>query len=183
MEGKSLDMQGTVKLETERLILRQHILEDAHILYMCFGRDEKMYEYSGWNPYETVEMAQKTIRHFLDSYSNTHFYGWAIESEGQLIGTIGAYDYDQKENSIEIGISIARSSWGKGVASEALRRVLTYLTADEKITTVTAWCAENNIGSKRAMEKAGMIQTSLENNGLTIKDEILGKLNFVYHAV
>ena len=176
-------MQGTVKLGTERLILRKHILEDAHILYMCFGRDEKMYEYSGWNPYETEEIAQKTIQHFIDSYSNTHFYGWAIESEGQLIGTIGAYDYDQKENSIEIGISIARSSWGKGFASEALRRVLAYLTADEGITAVTAWCAEDNIGSKRAMEKAGMIQTSLENNALTIQDNTFGKLNFEYHAV
>lgn len=87
-------MQGTVKLETERLTLRQHIHEDARILYMCFGRDGKMYEYSGWNPYETEEMAQETIQHFIDSYSNTHFYGWTIEYNNQLIGTIGAYDYD-----------------------------------------------------------------------------------------
>ncbi|MDC7288709.1 GNAT family N-acetyltransferase [Blautia schinkii] len=175
-------MQGTVRLETERLVLRRHILEDAHILYLCFGRDEKMYEYSGWNPYATEEMALETVQHFLESYSDTHFYGWAIEYEGQLVGTIGAYDYDPKSSSIEIGISIARNSWGKGFASEAMQRVLVYLTEDEGITTVTAWCAENNIGSRRAMEKAGMLQTSIENNALMINDKVFGKLNFEYHA-
>ena len=176
-------MKGTVKLKTERLILRQHVLEDAHRLYMYFGKDEKMYEYSGWNPYETEKMAQEAIQSFLDSYSNTHFYGWAIEFSGKIIGTIGAYDYDEKENSIEVGISIARNNWGKGFASETLRRVLAYLTEDEKISTVTAWCAKNNIGSKRAMEKVGMVQTSLESGILTINEKIFDKLNFEYHAL
>lgn len=173
-------MQGTVKLETERLILRKHVFEDAQMLYRCFGSDEKMYEYSGWNPYATEETAQETIQHFLDGYSNAYFYGWAIEYEGRLVGTIGAYDYDQKENSIEIGMSIVRSRWGKGFATEALRRVLAYLTEDEGISTMTAWCAENNIGSTRAMEKVGMVQTSLENDALTINGKRFGKLNYSY---
>lgn len=56
------------------------------------------------------------------------------------------------------------------------------MTEDEGITTVTAWCAENNIGSKRAMEKAGMIQTGIENDVLTINNETFKKLNFEYHA-
>ncbi|WP_181995512.1 GNAT family N-acetyltransferase [Clostridium sp. AM58-1XD] len=176
-------MQGTVKMETERLILRRHEPGDGQILHMRFGRDKEMYEYSGWNPYKTEEMAQETIRHFIDNYSNPCFYGWAIQFEGQLVGTIGAYDYKQNEDRIEVGISIVRGSWGKGFASEALRRVIVYLTEEEGISVVTAWCAEENIGSRRAMEKAGMVQTSFEKGALTINEKTFGKLNFEYHAV
>jgi len=57
---------------------------------------------------------------FIENYTDPHFYGWAIEREGRMIGNIGAYDYDSKKNQIEVGFSIERASWGKGYAAEAL---------------------------------------------------------------
>lgn len=173
-------MNGTLPLKTERLLFRRYTEDDAYGLYRDFGTDEKMYEYSGWNPYETEEAARKTVQQFIDSYENKRFYGWAIESGGQLVGTVGAYDYEPQENSIEIGISIARKHWGKGFAGEALQRVLSYLTAEEGIETVKAWCAEPNTGSRRAMERAGMVETSRERAALQIGDAAFDKLNYRY---
>lgn len=68
-------MNGTVRLETKRLVLRQHVIEDADTLYANFGTDEKMFEYSGWNPYATPEMARATVQRFIDSYADAHFFG------------------------------------------------------------------------------------------------------------
>lgn len=86
-------VHGTAELRTERLILRRYRPEDAPVLYKEFGADAAMYQYSGWNPYRTPEMAQNTVRGFIDQYADKHFYGWVMESDDVLLGTIGAYEY------------------------------------------------------------------------------------------
>ena len=100
-------MRGTIELRTERLLLRRHHTGDAKILHEEFGCDPKMFEYSGWNPYETAEMAENTVREFIASYDDPRFYGWAIDLNGQLVGTIGAYDYDDEidEELIELAVN------------------------------------------------------------------------------
>lgn len=107
-------MTGTSEFTTERLVMRRYHMDDSLILYKKFGCDPQMYKYSGWNPYASYDMACSTVQKFIESYKLPDFYGWAIEHEGQLIGTIGAYEYDPKRNCIEIGLSIERDSWGKG---------------------------------------------------------------------
>ena len=175
-------MKGTRELKTERLLLRRYRMDDAAVLYEKFGADPEMYRYSGWNPYASREMAEETVREFISSYGNTSFYGWAIEYQGELIGTIGAYDYDPVSDQIETGLSIARNCWGKGFATEALQCVLTYLTQQGGIRTVTAWCAAENTGSMKALLKAGMKQTHMEQQGLEAEGKTYDKLYFSYSA-
>ena len=174
---------GTIPLRTERLLLRRYTIEDTDALHRLFGIDEKMFEYTGWNPYETEEKALATVQSFLSDYENPRFYGWAVVTQKQLVGTIGAYDYDPEHNRIEVGGSISRAFWGKGFASEVLHRVLVYLTAEEGIKTVTAWCAADNTGSRRAMEKAGMVLNRVEKNTLTVGNRVLDKLFFQYSSM
>ena len=104
-----------------------------------------------------------------------------IESEDVLYGTVGAYDY--KDDRIEVGFSIVRDCWGRGYATEALKAVLTYLTENEGISCVTAWCAAQNIGSRRVLEKAGMLLVGTETAGLMVGDRIYDKLIYEYKAV
>lgn len=172
--------KGTISLKTKRLLLRRHIIEDAEVLYQNFGTDPEMFRYSGWNPYATNEAAEETVRQFINSYEDENFYGWAVTSDGRLIGTVGAYDYDPEESSIEIGCSIERASWGKGFAGEAVKAVIDYLTGQEEIQCVKAWCAADNIGSRKIMERAGMVQTSAEDGALEIDGKKYDKLNYKF---
>ena len=173
-------MSGTVELKTNRLLLRKHQYEDAQILFDIFGSDPQMFAYSGWNPYQTSAMAMETVESFIKSYDDPHFYGWGIVHEGKMIGTIGAYDFDADKSWIEIGMSIARASWGNGFATEALKAVLRYLTEQENINHVSAWCASDNIGSKKAMEKSGMQMILQDNGALEINGQKYDKLIFEY---
>lgn len=159
-------MNGTIRLQTNRLTLRRHVLQDAPVLHRCFGLDEAMYRHSGWNPYATEELALETMGRFLASYPDARFYGWAIEHRGELVGTVGAYDYDPNHRTIEVGLSIFRPYWGRGFAAEALARVLDYLTGPEGIPQVTAWCAAENTPSRRVMENCGMVQTGQSSGRL-----------------
>ena len=171
-------MAGTITLDTPRLLLRRHVTEDAGTLYQKFGLDESMCRFSGWNPYATKEMAEETVKRFMESYDDDHSYSWVMDIDGVVAGTIGAYDF--KESRIEVGFSVVPGWQGRGFATEALTAVLKYLTDNEGIPVVTAWCAVENAASHRVLEKSGMKLVSTEKNGLRIGNSVYDKLIFEY---
>ena len=177
---EEIEVHGTVELWTERLILRRYRLEDANDLFHYLGTDPAMCEYSGWNPYATLETAQETVRGFIGGYDDEHIYSWIMDIDDVIVGTIGAYDF--KDDHIEVGFSVVPGWQGRGLATEALRKVLEYLTGNEGIPCVSAWCAAENIGSKRVLEKAGMKLVRTEKDGLAVKDRVYDKLIYEYRS-
>ena len=171
---------GTAELWTEHLVLRRYRPDDAEQLHQKFGTDPEMYQYSGWNPYETPEMAQETVRRFIDGYNGGHVYSWVMDANGDdvVAGTIGAYDYHNGQ--IEVGFSVGRAWQGRGFATEALKTVLAYLTQNEGIACVTAWCAAENVGSRRVLEKSGMQLVKTEKDGLSIADKVYDRMIYEY---
>ena len=151
-------VHGTAELWTRQLILRRYRMEDAEPLYRDLGSDPEMVRYSGWNPYATLEMARDTVRQFMDSYSDEHAYSWIMDIEGGGVGTIGAYDY--QNDQIEV--------------------VLKYLTKNEGISCVTAWCAAENAASRRVLEKSGMQFVRMEKDGVSVGDKSYDILHFEY---
>ena len=175
---EEIEVHGTVEIWTEQLILRRYRPEDAEPLHKYLGTDPAMYQYSGWNPYATPEMALETVRGFIDSYDDEHVYSWVMDVDDVVVGTIGAYDY--KNDHIEVGFSVVKGWQGRGFATEALKKVLEYLTENEGIPCVTAWCASENIGSKKVLEKAGMKLTGTEKGGLVAAGRVYDKLTYEY---
>ena len=165
---------GTAELWTEHLVLRRYRHEDAEQLYEYFGTDRAMWQYSGWNPYATPEMAQETVRRFIESYDDDHSYSWVMDDDYVVVGTIGAYDYENDQ--IEVGFSVKGKCQGRGLATEALTAVLEYLTVNEGISCVTAWCAAENIGSRRVLEQSGKQFVQTEKKGLTVDGKTYDKL-------
>ena len=175
---EEIEVHGTVTLWTERMTLRRYRPEDADDLYRYLGRDPAMYEYSGWNPYATLEMARETVQRFIDGYDDEHVYSWVMDVDDVIVGTIGAYDY--KDSRIEAGFSVVKGWQGRGLATEALKKVLEYLTENEGISCVTAWCASENIGSTKVLEKAGMHFIGTEEKALIIGDRVYDKMMYEY---
>ena len=178
---EEIEVHGTVELWTERMILRRYRLEDADDLYRYLGTDPAMSAYSGWNPYATPEMTRKTVQGFIDSYDDNRTYSWVMDIDDVIAGTIGAYDY--KDDQIEVGFSVVKDWQGRGLATAALKKMLEYLTENEGISSVTAWCAAENIGSQRVLEKAGMQFVNTEKNGLVVGDRVYDKLTYEYKIV
>ena len=178
---EEIEVHGTVEIWTENLTLRRYCMEDAEQLYMRLGTDPEQYKYSGWNPFATQEMARETVRRFIDSYDDEHSYSWVIDIDDIVIGTIGAYDY--RCGQIEVGFSICKAWQGRGVATEVLKEVLKYLTENEGISCVTAWCADENIGSRRVLEKSGMQFVRTEKDGVKVGDRVYDKLIYEYSFI
>ena len=58
--------------------------------------------------------------------------------------------------------------------------MLEYLTENEGIPRVTAWCAAENTASRRVLEKAGMRLVSTGKDGVTVGDRVYDKLIYEY---
>ena len=181
---EEIEVHGTVELWTDRLILRRYRPEDAEPLYQYLGTDPAMYAYSGWNPYATLEMAAETVRRFIDSYEDDHAYSWVMDVDDVLVGTIGAYDYkidpSTDHDQIEVGYSVVKNWQGRGYATDALKEVLKYLTENEGISCVTAWCASENTGSRRVLEKSGMQLVRTEQGGIVAGGKTYDKMIYEY---
>ena len=173
-------VHGTAELWTERLILRRYRPEDAEPLHQYLGTDPATAQYSGWNPYATLEAAQETVRRIIAGYDDERSYSWVMDVDDVVVGTIGAYD--RQDGRIEVGFCLVKGWRGRGLATEALRKVLEYLTENEGIPCVTAWCAAENIGSRRVLEKAGMRLVHTEKDGLTVGDRVYDKLTYEYRS-
>lgn len=148
---------GATDIKTNRLLLRQFRISDSIRIHELLGVDPDFTRFTGWNPYASPEMARATISEFIDKYDEDHFYSWGIEWNGELIGTIGAYDFCAEDNSIEIGYSIGKEFWGNGFASEACSAVSRYLIENEKISIIKAWVVTENVGSAKVLQNSGFI--------------------------
>ena len=58
--------------------------------------------------------------------------------------------------------------------------VLEYLTVQKGVAHVTAWCASENIASKRTLEKAGMRLSGIDAGGLEVGGQRYDKLDYTY---
>ncbi len=82
---------------------------------------------------------------------------WAIRrNDGHLVGGIGFHDLEiGKTHKGEIGYWVAKPYWGKGIMTEAVRRVADLGFAELGLTRISAHVFHFNIGSARVLEKAG----------------------------
>lgn len=90
----------------------------------------------------------------------------AIEMEGRVAGSIGAYF---KENihrkNAEIGYFLAEEYWGRGIMSKAVRCMAQYIFKNYDIVRVYAQPFARNAASRRVLEKAGFrCEAILKNN-------------------
>lgn len=150
-----------MNLTTKTLTLRKERMEDAEILYHALGCDSEITKYTGWNPYSTPASAREKVAEDISNYKKEGCYAWIVQYGEEVVGTIGAYDYEPDISSIEIGYSIFRSAWGNGFATEAVSEVIRFLFENKKINRVHAWCHSENIASSKVLEKVGFRQEGL----------------------
>jgi RimJ/RimL family protein N-acetyltransferase len=78
------------------------------------------------------------------------------DDEAKLIGVVGADDLvPGTTHRAEIGYWLARSYWGKGIMTEAVRAYVRYAFNELQLLRLTAHVFEGNAGSARVLEQNG----------------------------
>lgn len=149
---------GTIKLETDRLILRRFTFDDAMDMYRNWASDPAVTKFLTWKTYESPKDADAILKIWDENYQQPDFYQWAIELKqiGQPIGSISVVSHNDLAQKAEIGYCIGKAWWHQGITSEALERVMRFLFDEVGMNRVESRHDVNNPNSGKVMEKCGM---------------------------
>jgi ribosomal-protein-alanine N-acetyltransferase len=138
-------------LQGERLSLRAPQLADAPAVY-AYASDPEVTRYLAWPRHTSLADSERFLQQAVDGWECGSNLVWLIEDEGGAVGAIGA---GLSRANAGIGYVLARPSWGRGYATEALTLVTTALFRYSPITAVWALCVVENVASRRVLEKSG----------------------------
>ena len=113
-------------LETERLILRKFVIEDASDMFKNWTNDLEVTKFLTWHPHENIELTKKILDMWIKEYDNstTHRFAIVLKETNEVIGSIDVVDY--VDGCPEIGYCLSRKYWNKGYMSEACKIMINY---------------------------------------------------------
>lgn len=150
---------GTQRLETERLILRRFVSEDADAMFKNWASDSEVTKYLTWPTHSSVDVSKYVTNDWVNSYSNEKFYQWAIvlkENGDVPIGSISVVEMKEDISAVQIGYCIGRNWWNKGITSEAMKEVMKFFFEEIGVNRVGARHDPRNPNSGKVMVKCGM---------------------------
>lgn len=150
---------GTQYLETERLILRKFVFEDAELMYKNWASDDEVTKYLTWPAHDDVFVTQSILKEWIDMYAEEEYYQWAIvlkENGSEPIGCIGANSCNDNTRTVHIGYCIGKEWWNKGITSEALKCVIDFFINKVGMNRVESMHDPKNPNSGAVMKKCGM---------------------------
>ena len=154
-----------IEISDYGLIIEPEKLEDAEDIHKYMGCDPEITRFTGWNPYQTLESTIEKIKRDLSAADDAE-YSWIIKKNKEFIGTIGAYDYNADDCSIEIGYSIARHFWGNGYAKASTKAIVSFLLGKPHIKSIRAWSHKDNKASRAVLLSAGFEESGVDGENI-----------------
>ena len=150
---------GTQRLETERLVLRRFVSEDAAAMYKNWASDSEVTKYLTWPTHPNMDVSRMVTEGWVSSYPKENYYQWAIvlkENGDEPIGSIAAVHMNEDTSMVHIGYCIGRKWWHQGITSEAMKAVIDFLFDTVGANRVEARHDPRNPNSGKVMQKCGM---------------------------
>ncbi len=150
---------GTQRIETDRLILRRYVIEDADAMYKNWASDSEVTKFLTWQPHPSVEVSRGIIENWLKEYSDKKYYQWAIvlkDNGNEPIGGISVVHMNEDISMVHIGYCLGRAWWRRGIMSEALKAVTDFMFDTVEVNRVESRHDPRNPNSGKVMQKCGM---------------------------
>jgi ribosomal-protein-alanine N-acetyltransferase len=146
-----------MRIETERLILRDFIYEDWKQVHEYASKDE-VTQYTIWGPNteeDTKRYVEEQISKQQAEVRTDYEFAVVLKDSNLLIGGCGIYVAD---HNAEVGYSFNPVYWGKGYATEAAHAILKLGFETFHVHRIYATCRPGNIPSANVMKRLGMKQ-------------------------
>jgi RimJ/RimL family protein N-acetyltransferase len=151
--------------------------EDLGQLVLC-ANDEQVARYmTDQFPHPYSEDNGKRFIQFANSHEPPLIL--AIEVEGKPVGSIGIHPQaDIMRCNAELGYWIARSHWGKGIATAAVPMMVDYAFHHLPVKRIFARPFGNNPASRKVLEKCGFKLEAHFEQTIIKNGEFLDELHF-----
>jgi RimJ/RimL family protein N-acetyltransferase len=148
-------MKPPTIIETDRLFLRQPIIEDVEAIFERYAQDLEVTKYLTWKPHQSIAQTQNYINSCILAWTDNSSFPYVLvrKKDNQLIGMAHIRLEKYKMN---LGYVLARSEWGKGYTPEAVQAIVDWGLKQEDIYRIWAVCDLENYASVRVLEKVGM---------------------------
>ena len=167
------DITG-IRLESDRLILREWEKEDANDLFN-YASVPGVGEMAGWPHHKNIEESRYRVNKFIEE---KHVFAIVLKDNNKVIGSVGVETYGLEDNlseffnyqGREIGYALSKDCWGQGIMPEAVNLVINYLFNVLDYDFLLCGHFDFNEQSKRVQEKCGFkpyrklfFDTSMDN--------------------
>lgn len=157
-----------VVLETERLVLRPYCPEDAENVFRVVSRKEV----AATTLLIPHPYPRENVDWWINYLNSCRHKGTACElgmftkDSGTYIGNSGFQAILAKHRNAEVGYFIDPDKWNKGYGTEACRRVVQFGFETLGLERIYGKCMAKNVGSRRIMEKSGLILEGIARHGV-----------------
>jgi len=148
------------RLRTSRLVLRRPRLEDAPTIFERYTQDLEVTRYLTFRPHREVAQSESFLSSCLQAWDAGIRRPWIL-TRAEDDDAIGMLELRLTEHRVDVGYVLARSFWGRGLMTEALRAVAEAVLAEPALFRIAAVCDVDNVASARVMAKSGMQREGL----------------------
>ena len=166
-------------LEGELVRLRPPRMSDAGDLF-TFARDEENSRHVLWEPHRSMSDSREVLRGIIrrNRKGLPATLAVTLKRDDRLVGTIGFQWINLESRSGEIGYSIARRLWNRGLATDALKAMLPFAFDTLGLNRVEAKHDTGNPASGRVMEHAGFKLEGIARESLMLKGRLVDMANY-----
>jgi len=159
-----------VSLETERLLLRAPVADDAAALAPMYADPEVMRYVGDGRPLTRAE-TERSVKRMIQRWEADGFglFTTVRKEDGAVIGRVGLLIWNadtwepttraESENGrteVEVGYTLGRDYWGQGYATEAAGAVRDYALRELGADRLIALIIHGNTASENVAQKLGL---------------------------
>jgi len=135
---------------------------DARLIFESWGQEPANFERLTARVFVDIGDAERYLAHIFTNPQSVAFH--LREPSGRVIGIAKAI---VSEHRAQLGYVVHRPFWGRGIATEALRKLTAIARDIPGISRVWATCALDNTASVRVLEKCGYEREGVLKNWAT----------------
>lgn len=149
-------------LRTDRLLLRQLEMNDDKLIFE-YQSNKENFKFVDMPIYTSIQEAQNYIIKMNAGVENNKWLIWAIadSNTNTILGTISIWNISKEQSKAELGYGLFLGNLGKGIMSEALKKVVEYGFNNMGLKTIEAYTSVINKKSIALLEKNNFTKKSL----------------------
>lgn len=168
-----MNLPERLLIETPRVIMRRLEKEDLPALF-ALNSDEEVVRYTPHEAWKTQEDAQAWFGRVLSNRESGAALQLAVilREDSRPVGTMVLFHFNEGAGSAEIGYSLLRELWGKGLAKEAVNAFVEYCFETLGLKRLEAQIDPRNPASAKVLTAAGFTKEGHQRRNFYAKGEV-----------
>ena len=142
---------------SDSVTLRSRKEADVDVLFQLAADLSTWEERSPASPVPLTRDAFEARLAQADADSSGKNVRFVIEVNGDAVGSVSLFDFDELARHAEVGIAMVAESRGKGIGTKAISQIVEFAFVRCNLRRIHLQAIASNLGAIRAYEKAGFV--------------------------